>query len=98
MGPFPSSFENEYILFAVNYVSKWVKVISSRTNDAMVVVKFLRKNIFIRFGMPRAIISDQGTHFSNGSFEASLRRYSIVHRLTALCHSQTSGQVNVSNR
>jgi len=41
MGPFPSSFGNKYILLAVDYVSKCVKVILSRTNDAKVVVSFL---------------------------------------------------------
>jgi len=58
MGPFPSSLGNECILLAVDYMSKWVEVIPSRTNYAKVVVKFLRENIFARFGMPRAIISD----------------------------------------
>jgi len=81
MGPFPPSFRNEYILSAVDYVSKWVEAIPSQTNEAKVVVKFLRENIFARFGMPRAIISDQGTHFNSRSFNALLRRYSIVHKL-----------------
>jgi len=58
MGPFPSSFGNEYILLAVGYISKWIEVIPSRTNNTKVVVKFLKENIFTRFGMPRAIISD----------------------------------------
>jgi len=98
MGPFPSSSRNEYILLVVDYVSKWVEAIPSRTNDAKVVVKFLRENIFARFGMPRAIISDQGTHFNNRSFDALLKRYSIVHRLATPYHPQTSGQVEVSNR
>ena len=57
-GLFPSCFGNEYILLDVDYVSKGIKVIPTRTNDAKVVVKFLRENIFPRFGMPRAIISD----------------------------------------
>jgi len=50
MGPFPSSFRNECILLAGDYVSKGVDVIPTRTNDAKVVVKFLRENIFARFG------------------------------------------------
>ena len=98
MGPFPISFGNEYILLAVDYVSKWVEAIPSRTNDTRVVVKFLRENIFARFGMPRALISDQGTHFNNRSCVALLRRYSIVHRLATPYHPQTCGQVEVSNR
>jgi len=81
MGPFPSSFENEYILLAVEYVSKWLEAIPSRTNEAKVLVNFLRENIFTRFSIPYAIISDQGTHFNNRSFDALLKRYSIVHRL-----------------
>jgi len=48
--------------------------------------------------MPRAIISDQGTHFNNWSFDALLKRYSIIHRLATPYHPQTSGQVEVSNR
>jgi len=74
MGPFSSSFENEYIMLAVDYVSKWVEVIPTRTNDARMVVKFLRENIFARFGMHRAITSDQDTHFTNRSFDALLKK------------------------
>ena len=57
-GPLPSLFGNKYILLAMDYVSKWVEAIPSRTNEAKVVVKFLRENIFARFCMHRAIISD----------------------------------------
>ena len=56
MGPVPNSFGNQYILVAVDYVSKWVEAIPSRTNDNRVVIKFLKENIFSRFGIPRAII------------------------------------------
>ena len=61
MGPFVTSFGHDYILLAVDYVSKWVEAIPTRTNDHMTVVKFLKENIFSRFGMPRAIISDGGS-------------------------------------
>ncbi|KAH9685896.1 hypothetical protein KPL70_014155 [Citrus sinensis] len=58
MGPFPPSFGHQYILVAVDYVSKWVEAISCRTNDHKVVIAFLKSNIVSRFGFPRAIISD----------------------------------------
>ncbi|GJS23082.1 reverse transcriptase domain-containing protein [Tanacetum coccineum] len=63
MGPFPSSRGNKYILVAVDYFSKWVEAKSLPTNDARVVVKFL-KFLFARFGTPRAIISDPGIGYS----------------------------------
>ncbi|GJW94848.1 reverse transcriptase domain-containing protein [Tanacetum coccineum] len=67
MGPFSSSRGNKYILVAVDYLSKWVEAKALPSNDARVVVKFL-KSLFPRFGTPRAIISDRGTHFCNDQF------------------------------
>nr|GFA73462.1 reverse transcriptase domain-containing protein [Tanacetum cinerariifolium] len=67
MWPFPSSKGNKYILVAVDYLSKWVEAKALPTNDARVVVKFL-KSLFSRFGTPRAIISDRGTYFCNDQF------------------------------
>lgn len=72
MGPFPPSYGQEYILVAIDYGSKWVEAIATSTNDANVVIKFLHKNIFTRFGTPRAIINDEGTHFCNKVFNALL--------------------------
>ncbi|GJV14134.1 reverse transcriptase domain-containing protein [Tanacetum coccineum] len=97
MGPFPSSRGNKYILVAVNYLSKWVEAKALPTNDARVVVKFL-KSLFARFGTPRAIISDRGTHFCNDQFAKVMLKYGVTHRLSTAYHPQTSGQVDVSNR
>ncbi|GJX29707.1 reverse transcriptase domain-containing protein, partial [Tanacetum coccineum] len=66
MGPFPSSRGNKYILVAVDYLSKWVEAKALPTNDARVIVKFL-KSLFARFGTPRAIISDCGEHRASWS-------------------------------
>ncbi|GKC56615.1 reverse transcriptase domain-containing protein, partial [Tanacetum coccineum] len=96
-GPFPSSRGNKYILVAVDYLSKWVEAKALPTNDARVVVKFL-KSLFARFGTPRAIISDRGTHFCNDQFAKVMLKYGVTHRLSTAYHPQTSGQVEVSNR
>ncbi|CAL8175219.1 unnamed protein product [Prunus armeniaca] len=98
MGPFPTSYGFEYILVAVDYVSKWVEAIATRTNDAKVVIGFLKGNIFTRFGTPRAIISDGGSHFVNQAFAAPLKKYGITHKVATPYHPQTSGQVEISNR
>ena len=98
MGPFPSSYGFIYILLAVDYVSKWVEAIPTRTNDSKVVLSFVKDHIFSRFGTPRAIISDGGSHFCNRSFEALLKRYGITHRVSTPYHPQKSGQVEISNR
>ncbi|XP_076883526.1 uncharacterized protein LOC143532322 [Bidens hawaiensis] len=96
MGPFPTLFGNRYILVAVDYVSKWVEAQVLPTNDARVVVKFLKK-IFSRFGVPKVLISDGGTHFGSAQMENALPRYGVHHRFSTPYHPQTSGQVEVIN-
>nr|KYP30922.1 Retrovirus-related Pol polyprotein from transposon 17.6 [Cajanus cajan] len=86
MGPFPISFGFSYILLTVDYVSKWVEAKSTRTNDARVIVDFVRSNIFYKFGVPRAIISDHGTHFCNRSMQALLKKYRVVHIISTPYH------------
>nr|GEX69738.1 reverse transcriptase domain-containing protein [Tanacetum cinerariifolium] len=96
MGPFLSSRGNKYILTVVDYLSKWVEVKALPTNDARVVCKFL-KNPFARFGTPRAIIIDRGTHFCNDLFAKVMQKFGVTHRLATPYHPPTSGQVEVSN-
>nr|GEU80877.1 DNA-directed DNA polymerase [Tanacetum cinerariifolium] len=96
IGLFPSSRGNKYILVAVDYLSKWVEAKALPTNDARVVCKFL-KSLFTRFGAPRAIISDRGTHFCNDQFAKVMLKYRVTHHLSIAYHPQTSGQAEVSN-
>ena len=98
MGPFPLLEEKEYILVAVDYVSKWVEAIPTWTNNHRVVNKFIVSNIFYQFGCPRAIISDGGSHFTNSHFSSLLKKYGVHHRVTTLYHPKANGQVEVSNR
>ncbi|KAK8597162.1 hypothetical protein V6N13_001794 [Hibiscus sabdariffa] len=98
MGPFPSSHGDLYILLAVDYVSKWVEAIATPKNDAKTVMKFLHKNIFTRFGVPRALISDEGSHFDNKLTAKALQRYGVRHRIATAYHPQTNGQAEISNR
>ncbi|WKA10605.1 hypothetical protein VitviT2T_028170 [Vitis vinifera] len=98
MGPFPMSFGNSYILVGVEYVSKWVEAIPCKHNDHRVVLKFLKENIFSRFGVPKGIISDEGTHFCNRPFETLLAKYGVKHKVATPYHPQTFGQVELANR
>ncbi|GKC98776.1 reverse transcriptase domain-containing protein [Tanacetum coccineum] len=60
------------------------------TNNAQVVVAFLKK-LFCRFGMPKALISDCGTHFCNKIMEKTMKRYGVNH----LKHQYPSGYVKL---
>ncbi|CAN6678310.1 unnamed protein product [Malus baccata var. baccata] len=97
MRPFPSSNGFLYILLAVDYVSKWVEAKATKTNYSRVVSDFIKTNIFARFGIPTAIISDRGSHFCNRTFEALFKKYNATLKVSTPYHPQTSGQAEVSN-
>jgi hypothetical protein len=88
----------EYILVAVDYVSKWVEAIPTKSMESRVVLEFLKSNILSRFGVPRAIISDQGTHFTSRSFEKLMGEYRVTHKVSTSYHPQTNGQAELANR
>nr|KYP43557.1 Pol polyprotein [Cajanus cajan] len=96
--PLPSSYSNEYILVAVDYVSKWVEAMATQKADARTVIKFLKKNVFTRFGTPRVLISDGGSHFCNTQLKKVLEHYGVRHKVATPYHPQTNGQAEVSNR
>ncbi|XP_021730678.1 uncharacterized protein LOC110697597 [Chenopodium quinoa] len=75
-----------------------MEAIPSPTNDHKVVLKLLKKVIFPRFGVPRVLISDGGSHFAKKQLEALLKRYGVHHKIGLPYHPQTQRQVEVSNR
>ena len=85
MGPFPSSCGHKYILLVVDFVSKWVEAILTIIGDT-VVLKFLCKHIFLCFGTPKEIVSDEGTHLCNKLFDSLLSKYGVRHRTTLAYH------------
>nr|XP_016504489.1 PREDICTED: uncharacterized protein LOC107822455 [Nicotiana tabacum] len=74
-------------------IQEWVEAVALPTNDAKGVLGFLKKNIFTRFGTPRAILSDGGTHFCNRAFARLLEKYGVRHKVTTSYHPQSSGLV-----
>ena len=87
-----------YILLAVDYVSKWVEATACPRNDAITVVRFIQRNILSRFGAPRTIISDEGSHFANKVFAKLMSKYGIKHLMGLTYHLQSNRQAEISNR
>ena len=98
MGPFLKSKNYEYILMVVDYVSKWVEAMPCKAADAKNSKKMFEETIFPRFGVPRMVISDGGTHFTDKNFHNYLSKHGIRHNVATPYHPQTSGQVETSNK
>ena len=98
MGPFPPSCGYTYILLFVDYVSKWVEAVATRTDDVKTVVKNVKSHILHRYGVPKALISDRGTHFCNKTLGTLLAKYHLTHEVSIGYHPQTNGQAKISNK
>jgi hypothetical protein len=98
MGPFPDSECCEYILVIVDYVSKWVEALPCRTADAMHSKKMFHEVIFPRYGVPRIVSSDGGSHFIDRTFWKALSEVGVDHWIATPYHPQTSGQAETSNK
>ena len=97
MGPFPSSCNNRDKLVMVDYGFKSVETIPTLTSDSKTVIRLFKRVIFPRFGIPKAVISDSGSHFIEWQFENPHRKYGIIHEVAMLHHPQTNRQVKTSN-
>jgi 2-hydroxy-3-keto-5-methylthiopentenyl-1-phosphate phosphatase len=98
MGPFPPSKKCEYILVAVDYVSKWVEALPCKNADNINSKRIFEEIIFPRFGVPRIVISDGGSHFIDKCFEQYLSKHGIRHNVATPYHPQISGQAETSNK
>ena len=98
MGPLLKSKNREYILVAVDYVSKWVEAMPCKTTNAKNSKKMFEETIFLRFRVPRMVISDGGTHFMDKNFHHYLMKHGFRHNVTTPYHPQTSGQAETSNK
>ena len=66
--------------------------------DAIIVVGFIQRNILSRFGAPRTIITDEGSHFLNKVFAKLVSKYGIKHLMGLAYHPQSNGQAKFSSR
>ena len=98
MGTFPASNGYTHILVVVDYVTKWVEAIPTSSADHNTSIKMLKEVIFSRFGVPRYLMTDGGSHFIHGAFRKMLAKYDVNHRIASPYHPQSNGQVELSNR
>ena len=66
--------------------------------DAKHARKMFHEIIFPRFGTPRMVINDGGSHFIDSAFQNFLKELGTRHNIATLYHPQTSGQAETSNK
>nr|CAD40178.2 OSJNBa0061A09.17 [Oryza sativa Japonica Group] len=98
MGPFPKFYDCEYILVAVDYVSKWVEAMPCRAANTKHAHRMFDEIIFPCFGTPRTVISDGGSHFIDKTFQNFLQELGAQHNIVTPYHPKTGGQAETRNK
>ncbi len=89
---------NRYIVVAMDYFSRWPEARPLRAANADTVTTFLYEEIICRFGAPRILQSDRGTHFVNEVIQRLTKRFRIRHSLSSPYHPQSNGLIKRFNK
>ncbi|MCO5554804.1 hypothetical protein L7F22_008339 [Adiantum nelumboides] len=98
IAPLAYKFHAQYIIVAIDYLTKWVEAKATTKNDAKTTAQFLYENIFTRYGLPIEIVSDRETHFINEVIENLLDKFMVIHQKSAPYHPQANGQAESTNK
>ena len=99
IGPLPTGKgQVRFAVVAVDYFTKWAESEALATITEKQIEKFVLRNIICRFGVPRALVSDNGRQFDNPAFRDFCAGYSIANHYSSPEHPQANGQVEVTSR
>ncbi|CAF4407179.1 unnamed protein product [Rotaria sp. Silwood2] len=88
---------NKYIISLTDVLSKFVVTKAVRDNTAQTVVRFLKEDIISKFGTPKCILTDNGTHFTSTLMNELIKQIGTTHLYSTPYHPQTNGQVERYN-
>ncbi|GAU50258.1 hypothetical protein TSUD_409040 [Trifolium subterraneum] len=99
LGPFPTaSRQVKYLIVAVDYFTKWIEAEPLAKIGASHILRFFKRNVLARFGIPQVVVTDNGTQFTNKKFQEFLAAIGTTQHFTSVEHPQTNGQAEAANR
>ena len=85
LGPFPKATgQLKYLVVTIEYSTKWIEAEPLAKITAKNVLRFFKRNILARFGVPA--LSDKGTQFTGQRFQDYLRKIGIKQSFTSVEH------------
>ncbi|GAU47395.1 hypothetical protein TSUD_372840 [Trifolium subterraneum] len=99
LGPFPTAARQvKYLIVVVDYFTKWIEAEPLAKIGASHILRFFKKNVLARFGIPQVVVTDNGTQFTNKKFQEFLATIGTTQHFTSVEHPQTNGQAEAANR
>ncbi|GAU46761.1 hypothetical protein TSUD_92560 [Trifolium subterraneum] len=99
LGPFPTAARQvKYLIVAMDYFTKWIEAEPLAKMGASHILRFFKRNVFARFGIPQVVVTDNGTQITNKKFQEFLATLGTTQHFTSVEHPQTNGQAEAANR
>ncbi|GAU48061.1 hypothetical protein TSUD_404890 [Trifolium subterraneum] len=99
LGPFPTAARQvKYLIVAVDYFTKWIEAEPLAKISASNILRFFKRDVLARFGIPQVVVTDNGTQFTNKKFQEFLAAIGTTQHFTSVEHPQTNGQDEAANR
>ena len=98
ISPAARGSQARYIITGTDYVTKWAEAKAIRKADALATAQFMYENIITRFGCPREIVSDRGSHFLNETIEVLTAKFMISHKKSTPYYPRANGQVESTKK
>ncbi|CAL1400690.1 unnamed protein product [Linum trigynum] len=99
LGTFPKvPGQMKYLIVAVDYFSKWIEAEPLASITQVQVHRFTNKNIFTRFGLPEAIVTDHGNQFDCKQFIDFCDDKGVILHFSSMAYPQANGQAEAANK
>ncbi|GAU45421.1 hypothetical protein TSUD_182900 [Trifolium subterraneum] len=99
LGHFPTAARQvKYLIVVVDYFTKWIEAEPLAKIGASHILRFFKRNVLARFGIPQVVVTDNGTQFTNKKFQEFLAAIGTTQHFTSVEHPQTNGQAEAANR
>lgn len=98
LGPFPPSgkAQSTCLLVVTDVFTKFVLIQPFKQATSSSLVKFIEQSIFLLFGVPQTILTDNGSQFTSKIFKNLLEHYGVTHWLTPFYHPQVNNSERVN--
>ena len=98
INPLGKRIGSRYIITTTYYLTRWDEAKPVMDCSATTTTHSIFENILTRFGCPRVLMSDQGTHFLNQTIQALKEEFHVFHQKSTPYHPQANGIVDAFNK